>query len=164
MKRYTSIELFKENFKFSCGHFTIFSATERENMHGHNFQVLVRFTSEVLEHGMTFDYGQLKKKTEQLCETLNEHFLLPGTSPYLNIEKQAGFVTAHFNGEKIPFLARDVMILPIANVTLEELARWFLEQYLENKSEFESFGVQEIEVKAFSGPGQSASAIWKRTS
>ena len=162
MKRYTSIELFKENFKFSCGHFTIFSQTERENLHGHNFRVMVRFTSEVLEHGMTFDYGKLKKKTEQLCEMLNEHFLLPGKSPYLKIEKNEDLILAHFDDEKIPFLHRDVIILPIANVTLEELSRWFLEQYLENKSDFEAFGVREIEVKAFSGPGQSASAIWRR--
>ncbi len=163
MKRYTSIELFKENFKFSCGHFTIFSAKHRENLHGHNFQVMVRFTSEVLEHGMTFDYGKLKRKTERLCSDLNEHFLLPGESPYLRIEQHEDLVFAHFDTEKIPFLPRDVIILPIANVTLEELSRWFLEQYLEDQQEFEAFGVREIEVKAFSGPGQSASAIWKRS-
>jgi 6-pyruvoyltetrahydropterin/6-carboxytetrahydropterin synthase len=162
MRRYTSIELFKENFKFSSGHFTIFSETERENLHGHNFQVMVRYTSEVLEHGMTFDYGKLKHKTEELCQRLNERFLLPGKSPYLKIETTSDMVFAFFNNEKIPFLHRDVLILPIANITLEELSRWFLEQYLEDKQEFEDFGIREIEVKVFSGPGQSASSIWKR--
>ena len=40
-QRTTTLELYKEEMKFSAGHFTIFSATERENLHGHNFSVYV---------------------------------------------------------------------------------------------------------------------------
>ena len=36
-----TIRLAKENMKFSAAHFTIFSASERERLHGHNFRVEV---------------------------------------------------------------------------------------------------------------------------
>ena len=39
MTQLTTIELSKEYLKFSAGHFTVFSATERERLHGHNFSV-----------------------------------------------------------------------------------------------------------------------------
>ena len=35
----TTVELQKESMKFSAGHTTIFSATEREPLHGHMYQV-----------------------------------------------------------------------------------------------------------------------------
>jgi hypothetical protein len=37
--RRTVIEIQKEYLHFSAAHFTIFSATVRENLHGHNFHV-----------------------------------------------------------------------------------------------------------------------------
>ena len=60
-KQPTRIELFKESMNFSAGHFTIFSETERENLHGHNFSVYAIFESEVIENGMTFNYDIYKK-------------------------------------------------------------------------------------------------------
>jgi len=164
MERMTTIELKKEHFKFSSGHFTIFSDTERENLHGHNFQVQVCFNAEVDENGIAVDYGILKRKIEELCQQLNEHFLLPANSPYLEIEISDEYIFAVFNKERIPFLKRDVLILPVANVTLEELSNWFLSQFLEDQSLIEGVRVREIKVMAFSGPGQSASAIWKKKS
>ncbi len=162
MGRLTKIELFKENFKFSSGHFTIFSKTRRENLHGHNFRVGIIITSRVEENGITFDYGLFKNKAERICQELNEHFLLPANSPHLMIEKSENYIYAHFNGEKIPFLKRDIIILPIENVTLEELSRWFLNRFLEDKEAIASYGIEEFSVKVFSGPGQSASANWRK--
>ncbi len=162
MERITTIELKKEHFKFSSGHFTIFSDTERENLHGHNFQVQVNFSATVNEDGIACDYGILKQKIEQLCLRLNEHFLLPANSPYLEIEISDEYIFAVFNKERIPFLKRDVLVLPIANVTLEELSNWFLMQFLEDQQLIKILQIQEIKVMAFSGPGQSASANWKR--
>ncbi|MCD8482707.1 MAG: 6-carboxytetrahydropterin synthase [Verrucomicrobia bacterium] len=150
------IELEKENFKFSSGHFTIFSATERENMHGHNFNVGVRMTCTILGNGMTFDYGLAKRAVEQLCREWNEYFLLPGFSPFLKIEEQSGHINAHYNGEVIPFLARDVKVLPVSNVTVEELARLFLQRLKETFCERPEYAIHGISVRVYSGPGQCA--------
>src|SRR5262245_19667496 len=120
MVRLITLELFKEDMKFSAGHFTIFSATERENLHGHNFRVHVAIDAEVLENGMCFDYGVYKQRIRDLCAAWDEVTLLPLHSPHLQIEEADGYIHAIFNGERIPFLRRDVLLLPIVNATVEE--------------------------------------------
>ncbi|KAJ1474389.1 hypothetical protein T484DRAFT_1832500 [Baffinella frigidus] len=40
--RYSTIEIGKEDMKFSAAHFTVFSAKERERLHGHTHAVKVQ--------------------------------------------------------------------------------------------------------------------------
>lgn len=160
----TTIELFKEGMKFSAGHFTIFSATERENMHGHNFTVYVSLTANIIGNGLCFDYGIYKKKIIDICHAWNEIFILPANSQYLKIEESDTYIYAIFNGEKLPFLKRDVLILPFENATIEEFSAEILAKLTSDQNELEKFQIQEITVKVFSGPGQSASSGWKRES
>lgn len=166
-KRITKIELFKQNMNFAAGHFTIFSESERENLHGHSFFVHATIEAEIIDNGMTFDYGVYKKSIINICNTLDEVFLLPSQSPYLQIEESEDYIYALFNNgkEKISFLKRDVKILPICNITVEELSYWFLEQLLINvKTQQDHLHlIHAIEVKIFSGPGQSGSSYWSRT-
>jgi 6-pyruvoyltetrahydropterin/6-carboxytetrahydropterin synthase len=86
--------------------------------------------------------------------------LLPLRSPHLRIEEQATHIIAHFNGEQIPFLKQDVMLLPVANVTVEELSQYLLEKLLEFRSQRNDDEVLEVVVTVFTGPGQGASASW----
>jgi 6-pyruvoyltetrahydropterin/6-carboxytetrahydropterin synthase len=159
--RRTRIELAKEAFKFSAGHFTIFSATRRERLHGHNFSVAAAFTCAVGRDGLALDYGRAKRLLQGLCDELDEWFLLPGTSPHLSIrEGDAGRVEAVFDGEAIPFPEADVKILPVANITLEELAGYLLGRFREGLADLDPAGLEAVEVRVFSGPGQCASAEW----
>ena len=162
MSRVTRIELFKENFKFSSGHFTIFSATDRENMHGHNFTVHAAFDARVEDNGMIFDYGLAKKHIEVLCKSLNEYFLLPAHSKHIRIEEKEDYTYVHFNKEKIPFLKRDIKILPVENITLEDLSDYFVREFVREFIEKQGYPLLYVEMKLFSGPGQSASAAWKK--
>ena len=158
----TTIELFKENMKFSAGHFTIFSETERENLHGHNFNVYVSLTANILDNGMCFDYGIYKKRITELCKEWNEVFILPTKSKYLKIEEDENYIYAIFSNEKIPFLKRDVLLLPIVNATLEDFSSLMLEKLTYDKKEIQAFEIKEIVVKIFSGAGQCASSFWKK--
>ena len=56
----TRIEISKSYLHFAAAHFTIFGASNRENLHGHNFQVALDATAEIGEDGLTFDYNVLK--------------------------------------------------------------------------------------------------------
>jgi 6-pyruvoyltetrahydropterin/6-carboxytetrahydropterin synthase len=150
------IRLAKENMKFSAGHFTIFSATERERLHGHNFRVEVDIHARMLGNGMCFDYGLYKDRVVALCRELNEWFLLPAQSPHLRIEEQGECLYAHFAGQRIPFLRQDVLLLPLVNVTLEELAAWFIGRLAEDRPALDEHRIHALEVRVFSGPGQSA--------
>ena len=160
MTRITRIELAKENFKFSAGHFTIFSATERENIHGHNFTVAVAFDAIVEENGRTFDYGLAKQFIEKMCKAHNEYFLVPEKSNHLKINEENGYVTLQFGVEKIPFLKRDVKFLPIENVTIEDLSLYLLDLFRRDFIDANRFPITAAEVRVFSGPGQSANATW----
>ena len=51
---FTTIDILKEDIKFSAAHFTVFSATERERLHGHNFHVGLSVTAPVGSNGMCF--------------------------------------------------------------------------------------------------------------
>lgn len=162
MSRLSTIELSKEAMAFSAGHFTIFSSTDRENLHGHNYHLYASFTTEVTDQGLVFDYRYYKQKLYTLCQTIDETVLLPKLSPHLKIEEQGDYYHVHFNKEKIIFLKRDATLLPITNVTVEELSHWLLQQLIIDTNELEKNRIVTIHVKIYSGPGQSGSATWKR--
>ena len=158
--RYATIEVAKEALNFSAAHFTIFSATDREDLHGHNFQVACEMTAELSEAGLMFDYSIVKRAIRALCDEIDEKVLLPEQSPHLAIEHEEDYVIALFNGERIPFLPRDVLTLPIANTTVEEFSKYFLEK-IRALPAFEGFGVSRLRVKVASSPGQWGIAEWQ---
>lgn len=161
MTKETTIELFKEDMKFSAGHFTVHSPTHRERLHGHNFRVYAAFTSVVPEDGIVFDYGIYKRELQALCAEWNEVFLIPERCPYLRLEPSGDHLFIHFAQERIPFLAKDVLVIPVSNVTVEELARLMLSRVMDSVRPEHLEVITQVEIKIFSGPGQSASARWR---
>ena len=153
----TTIEIAKEALHFAAAHFTLFSATERENLHGHNFQVALTLDAEVGEDGLAFDYNVVKRVLQALCAGLDERVLLPERSPHLRIAHEDGYVVAHFNGERIPFLPRDVLALPVANITVEALAAWFVGE-LRASPVLAQLDISRLSAKVSSSPGQWARA------
>ena len=151
----TTISISKEALHFAAAHFTIFSATERENLHGHNFQVAADIDAEVGKDGLAFDYNLVKSALQALCDGLDERTLLPGRSPHLAISEEQGYTVAHFNGERIPFLPRDVLTLPVANITVEALADWLGGELLSDPG-IAALGMHRLTVKVSSGAGQWA--------
>ena len=104
----TTIEISKDYLHFNSAHFTIFSASEREDLHGHTFYVRAFVTSAVDENGMAFDYNILKSSLMNLCDHLDEKVLLPERSPHLSLSEADGYLIATYGEEKLPFLPRDV--------------------------------------------------------
>jgi 6-pyruvoyltetrahydropterin/6-carboxytetrahydropterin synthase len=152
------VEIHKEELTFSAGHFTIFSETSREDMHGHNYYVSAAFHVLLNDNGLAFDYRIYKKKLRALCEQLDLRFLLPAKSKFLKLEDTGDMWIAHFNNEKIPFLKRDVVVMPICNITIEELSHWFLERISQDKNELAQHQIQNIMIRVFNGPGQSGAS------
>lgn len=163
MNRYlTTVELHKESMKFSAGHTTIFSATEREPLHGHMYTVYLALTTWVEENGMTFDYRYYKERIHVLCRHLNQTFLMPQFSPYLEYAEDEEHYYFTFNHKRIPFLKEDVTLLPVTNITVEELSRWFVNELIKDHAELDRHRIQNIVVKVSSAPGQSANHQWSR--
>jgi 6-pyruvoyltetrahydropterin/6-carboxytetrahydropterin synthase len=163
MSKYTTtVELQKESMKFSAGHTTIFSKTEREPLHGHMYQVYLALSTTIEDNGMTFDYRYYKEKIHILCRYLNQTFLMPKNSPFLMFSEDDEYYYFTFNHKKMPFLKEDVTILPVSNITVEELSRWFVNELIIDKDALEKHKIEKIVVKVFSAPGQSASHTWQK--
>ena len=160
-KRSARIKLFKEYLKFSAAHFTIFSATERERIHGHNFNVQVELEINVGEDGISASYRYFKDSARQLCETLDEYIILPSLSPHLSIRQDNQQYVVNFNGEQLYFPVNDTKLLPIRNTTVEEFSFYLLKQ-ITTEFEPEKYDINFIEVSVSSGAGQSGSTQWTK--
>ena len=159
MRQYATVEISKEYLHFAAAHFTIFDATSRENLHGHNFHVALEVTAPVHEGGLTFDYNILKKAVKSLCDALDEQVLMPNRSPHLTIEQDGDYTVTVFDGERIPFLPRDLTLLPIRNVTVEELSTYLLHE-LTTQPQIRALDIAAIKLRCSSGEGQWAWAHW----
>lgn len=148
-----AIEVVRESLHFSAAHFTIFSATKRERIHGHNFRLNGIFECEVDSNGLCFDYGDLKQVLQSLCDSLDELFLIPADSPYLDISTQGKSTHVTFNDETISVPTQDIRLLPLRNITVEELANWVALQ-LANDKNFQSLGISKMTIKVASGSAQ----------
>ncbi len=159
--RLTTIDISKENFKFSGAHFTIFNAHERERLHGHNFKVSASVTAPVDDNGLCFNYQEIKVRLRAICDELDEYVLLPELSPHLVIETSGDTITARFNQEQMQFLASDTLLLPIRNTTVEEFAHLLLTMLVEKDDFFEVNDVRRMVIKVSSGDGQWGSSVWE---
>ncbi len=155
----TTIEISKEYLHFAAAHFTLFSATEREHLHGHNFQVTLDVQAPVGTDGLTFDYNILKTAVKAICDNLDEQVLMPELSPYLSIERDNHYTYVLFADERIPFLPRDLTLLPVRNITVEELSHYLLHT-LRQRPEIARLDIREITLRCSSGEGQWATAYW----
>ena len=157
MADYSSLHIDKESHKFSAAHYTIFSATERERLHGHNYSVSARFVAPLGENGFSADYNVYKNRLAVLCDELDEYMLLAADSPHQRIEEAGDYYRVHFNGEEMLFLRADTLVLPIRNATVEEFSRYLLDKLVAASA---GEGLREIELFVASGPGQKAGSLW----
>tara|TARA_R110000823_G_scaffold210224_3_gene340418 strand:+ start:23142 stop:23624 length:483 start_codon:yes stop_codon:yes gene_type:complete len=159
MDELTTLYIDKESHKFSVAHFTIFSATERERLHGHNYSVSARIVAPLGENGFSADYNVYKSRLASLCDSLDEYLILAAQSPYQRIEEEGANYRVFFADEVMLFLRSDTLVLPLRNVTVEELSSYLLARLVE-----ESAGedLREIELCVASGPGQKGCATWRQ--
>jgi 6-pyruvoyltetrahydropterin/6-carboxytetrahydropterin synthase len=161
VSRLATVEINEEGLKFSSGHFMMFSDTQRETMHGHDYGVSASFECIIEKNGMSFDCRYYKEKLLALCKKLDYHFILPAYSEYMRLEETDERWLAHRQTEVIPFLKNDVVVLPICNVTLEELSYWFLQQLTQQLEELATHKIFAISLKIFNARGQAGTSHWR---
>jgi 6-pyruvoyltetrahydropterin/6-carboxytetrahydropterin synthase len=122
MARYRMV-LSKEDFKFSSAHFTLFPDGRSELLHGHNYRVRVEVSGPGLGgDGLLVDIEALKRAIRGLCASLDSRTLIPGGSPRLSWRAEGEGVEVRFEERVYRFPARDVLVLALANTTIELLA------------------------------------------
>jgi len=162
MTKLSTIEIEKQYLHFSAAHFTIFSAQDRERLHGHNFRLAVEITGEIDDNGLCFDYAIYKKILKDLCYQYDEYTLIAEDSPYLEISSDEEYFHIKHNGRIQPLLKTDTILLPVKNVTIEELSHYFLSQLTKDKERLSKLNIHAFEVRVSSGPDQWGIARWAR--
>ncbi len=158
MTRLTTLYIDKESHKFSAAHYTIFTATERERLHGHNYSVSARIVAPMGDNGFSADYNVYKSRLKTLCDELDEYMVLAENSPHQTIEKDGDNYRVKYADEEMLFLCSDTLVLPILNATVEEFSHYLLGKLVALSA---GDDLREIELCVASGPGQKGCAIWR---
>lgn len=162
LTRLVTLELAKEYFHFSAAHFTIFSGSNRERLHGHNFRAAVNICAEVEDSGLCFDYAEIKQLLKSECEALDEYTLIAGLSKHLSISSNDTHYIIGFDQDTLHIPLADVIVLPVRNVSIEELSHYLLQKVIDSHLLETSTGIKSVEIKVSSGPNQWASSHWQK--
>ncbi len=148
-----TILLAKQDFKFSCAHFIVFSAEHAELLHGHNYQVSVELSGRTLDdEGLLIDLARFKKRIRDACARLDTHTLIPSRSRHLEIARGDGSVEFTFRDRRYRFPEDDVLVLSEVNTSIEVLAKML---WGELATALEEPSVDELGVSVSQTSGQS---------
>lgn len=150
------LDLAKEYFKFSAAHFLIFPDGSAERLHGHNYRVFVEIDGGLDAHGLVLDFKCVKPVVRELCDSLDEHLLVPGNHPELKVSDIGeGHMEVRYRESRYTMPTGDLIVLPINNTSSENLATWFGKKLLEEFSQrFPAVEVQRLQVKVEETSGQ----------
>jgi 6-pyruvoyltetrahydropterin/6-carboxytetrahydropterin synthase len=121
-----AILLEKEYLKFSCAHFLIFPDGSKERLHGHNYQVRCEIGGDLGSHGLVIDFKKAKPVVKELCDELDERWILPGLHPELRfVHRPDSHTEVVYRDCRYLAPTDEVVVLPINNPSAENLAAWF---------------------------------------
>ncbi|MBC7371149.1 MAG: 6-carboxytetrahydropterin synthase [Bdellovibrionaceae bacterium] len=153
----TSLQLAKQNFKFSAAHFLIFDEKNAERLHGHNYLVKVEIGipegSTLDANGFFVDFNVFKKYIKQQLDRWDEMVLLPAKHVDMKIETKITSMEVRFRDRFYAFPANEVVLLPVNNTSVEQLSRLLAEDFMQ---EFAKFKLSFISVYVEESAGQGA--------
>lgn len=152
------IRVKKDYTVFSSAHFITFAGHRCESLHGHNYRVGVALDGALDEDGWyVLDFSLVKRLMRQLCDEIDHKVLLPTENPKLGIATTNDMVTVDYDGaRRYVFPARDCVLLPIPNTTVEMLARHLAARLLAELGAATVAHLTAIEMEVEESFGQSA--------
>lgn len=148
-----SIDGWEAGIKFVAGHF-LPSIEKCSRLHGHNYALKIVLEGEPDSDGIILDFIKLKEAANRLIDRIDHRMLLPETGKSMAIRKSGDSYSVRFNGKKYLFPAPDVVMLPMENVSAEELSEYFAEEFA--RSGIFGANVKSISVGVSEGRGQEA--------
>jgi len=145
----------KGNLRFDCAHFITYGG-KCERLHGHNYSVSVTVEGPLTADSYVVDFVDLKKIIRQVIAPLDHRFLLPLKNPHLDLDQQDEHWLIRFEGRKYMFPTRDVVALPVDNITAERLAEHVWDQIVQALLELGNHHLTTITVGIEEAPGQAA--------
>jgi 6-pyruvoyltetrahydropterin/6-carboxytetrahydropterin synthase len=149
----------KEDFKFSAAHFIVHADT-RERLHGHNYRVAMSVRGAVDPgSGYVLDFGTIKRAARSVCASLDERFLCPTANPHIACTLGTELtITVLHDGARFVMPVADAVLLPIANVSVEALARVVAERLVlhGDLAPYVGKALQQLSVSVTETAGQEA--------
>ncbi|HKK53347.1 MAG TPA: 6-carboxytetrahydropterin synthase, partial [Myxococcota bacterium] len=106
-------------------HFLIFPDGSKERLHGHNYHVDAEIGGLLTDKGIVIDFILVKPVIRELCDWLDEHWLVPGNHPELEISpRDDGHTEVVYRGARYLAPSDEIHVLPINNTSAENLATW----------------------------------------
>ncbi len=151
-----SIEVDKEYLKFSVAHFLIFPDGTAERLHGHNYRVACELEARLSRFGLVLDFQHVKPVVRQLCDELDEHWIVPGEHEELTVRELEGDSLEVRYRDRIYRAPReDVLVLPINNTSAENFSAYVGRELLRRLAErFDDLVVERLRVTVEETPGQ----------
>jgi 6-pyruvoyltetrahydropterin/6-carboxytetrahydropterin synthase len=88
--------------------------------------VTAEIEAALTRHGLVLDFKMAKPVVREMCDELDEHFLLPAEHPVLQHGlREDGVMEVRYLDRYYALPAEDVVVLPINNSSSENLATWF---------------------------------------
>jgi len=146
----------REQYKFSCAHMTVFPDGTKERLHGHNYTVAVALELERIDLQAMLPFRAIKNVLGELCTAWKERVFVARHSPHLTIAREDRELEFTLCGDRYVMPIGDALLLPIENVTVENLAAHVAELLAPSIAAL-SPHVLAIEVTISEHPGQGAS-------
>lgn len=158
-----SIKVYKQYFNFAAAHFLVFNDGSREPLHGHNYRVQVKGSTDELRSDMVFDFLDLKPIVRQVCDSLDHKILLPAKNPHITLKQDHKNLTLTTSREEsFSFPVNDALILPIENTSAERLAIHIACEVKKSLLVNFQFEFSSLLIEVEETPGQSAEYTLKR--
>lgn len=141
--------------RFSAAHFITFGG-KCERLHGHNYTISVGLEGDLTTDAYLFDFVALKDIARHVCEALDHRILLPSHNEHLTLREGENEWEALFQEQRYLFPARDVLVLPVDNITAERLAEYICGQIKEELTGQVTGHIETIVVGVEESPGQTA--------
>ena len=114
------------------------------------------------DNGLCFDYAIYKKILQELCHRYDEYTLIAECSPHLTISSDDTYHHITHNNVTMMLLKSETILLPVRNVTIEELSHYLLGEVLGDYKLVDELKIHEFEMRVSSGPDQWGVARWVR--
>jgi 6-pyruvoyltetrahydropterin/6-carboxytetrahydropterin synthase len=160
----TQIHIRKENIKFSAAHMTVFPDGTKEALHGHNYQIELTIELKDGSFKKMVSFSLFKEALKKITENWDEKVLIAEKNPFYKetarSKKEVEFTVCK---KRYVLPADEVEILPIENISSEELAQHLLSLWVKTMGETKLRGwADSVVVRVDESPGQGASVKWVR--
>jgi 6-pyruvoyltetrahydropterin/6-carboxytetrahydropterin synthase len=151
----TKVTVERNTLKFHAAHMATFRG-QVEPLHGHNYAVLVECEGPLTEDAWVIDFGHVKQVMRRLCDTLDHKFLLQEPSHLLSATEHGDGWELLAEGRRRYVLPKsDVLALPIANSTAEQIAGWLHGRLCAELRQIGVHTLETITIGVEEAPGQA---------